>query len=118
MNKRQKKKFEKKLFCKTYYGCRQRKLSLLAERYDVGENDILYIVDSKRMDLKHLHRVCVLKDVNIQPCYNTDHNVNDVDIEFSCNGSSYNDDINNIADELMNNYKNWFDTIARGIKSE
>ena len=42
MNKRQKKKFEKKLFCKTYYGCRQRKLSLLAERYDVGENDILY----------------------------------------------------------------------------
>ena len=45
MNKRQKKKFEKKLFCKTYYGCRQRKLSLLAERYDVSENDILYIVN-------------------------------------------------------------------------
>ena len=26
--------------------------------------------------------------------------------------------VNNIADELMSNYKNWFDTIARGIKSE
>ena len=55
MNKRQKKKFEKKLFCKTYYGCRQRKLSLLAERYDVGENDILYtVIVFDKMKINHL----------------------------------------------------------------
>ena len=114
MNKRQKKKFDKKLNNKTYYNYRRCKLALALKSYTTGENDILYIVDSKRMDLKHIKEISVLKNVTIlQPKLNKDDNSGEFAIEFSCFNTSCNDAVDNAVDEWFNNYKNWFENISR-----
>lgn len=114
MNKRQKKKFEKKLNNKTYYNYRRRKLALLLKSYTIGENDILCITDSRRMDLKHIDKICVLRNVTMsQPNLNKDDKAGEITIEFNCNNTSYSSTVNNKTDELINNYKNWLETIIK-----
>ena len=83
MNKRQRKKFKKKNMYKTYYGYRYSKLLKIAEKHFSGNNDILYIVDSRRGKLKYIHEVKLLCSVTPGVVSNmiTD---NELDISFSC----------------------------------
>lgn len=83
MNKRQKKKFKKKNMRMTYYGYRYSKLLKIAEKHFSGNTDILYIVDSRRGKLKHIHEAKLLCSVTPGVVSNviTD---NKLDISFSC----------------------------------
>lgn len=68
MNKRQRKKYEKKLKCKSYYNYRQKRILKIANKYIQNNNihtddyklNMVYIIDSKRGDLKHIHKVQLL----------------------------------------------------------
>ena len=67
MNKRQKKKFEKKLRCKKYCNVRRERIMMRVNKYalklNLSKNDafnMVYIVDSKRMDLKHPLKIQLL----------------------------------------------------------
>lgn len=93
MNKRQKKKHAKKLYKHSYYEVRRQKIMNAASRYSTGKFDIVYITDSRRMDLKHPVKVVHLG--NCVPCasYTTttkdnskyDDGNKEVTIEFNAN---------------------------------
>ena len=73
MNKRQKKKFKKKYNCKTYYHMREKRIIKIAESYmnDTDMNRLIYIVDSRRMDLKHPVSVKLFTNIRPAPFINT-----------------------------------------------
>lgn len=65
-----KKKQLKKLGCKTYYEYRRKKITLAVSK-DIGKAEpgcfnMIYIIDSRKMNLKHPHSVKVFKN-----CYPT-----------------------------------------------
>ena len=67
MNRRQKKKFEKKLHCKKYCNVRREKIMRCVNKYGQSLNlpkkggfNMVYIVDSRRMDLKHPSKIQLL----------------------------------------------------------
>ena len=62
MNRRKKKKFRKKLNNKTYYNYRRSKIISITNKYK-DDNSILYILDSRRGNLKHLQKVTLLQNV-------------------------------------------------------
>lgn len=75
MNKRQYKKYLKKLKCRSYYSMRQKRIVDIANKYintsrnhDFDAINMVYIVDSKRMDLKHPHSVKLLCDCTPVSC--------------------------------------------------
>lgn len=69
-----KKKQLKKLGCKRYYEYRRKKIILAAskamEETEPGCFNIVYIVDSRKMNLKHPHSVKTFKN-----CYPTGMNI-------------------------------------------
>ena len=77
MNTRQKKKFKKKLNCKTYLRFRRKRIirRCSSQSTDPYQRDIVYIQDSKRMDLKHPLHVYLLK--NTYPVSMGVSNIND-----------------------------------------
>lgn len=65
MNKRQHKKYIKKLCCKTYYDMRRTIIYNTATKHIHSNSDnngfnMIYVIDSKRMDLKHPKKVTLL----------------------------------------------------------
>lgn len=63
MNKRQYKKYLKKLKSRSYYTCRYKQIEKIVDKcYPDRGNAIVYIEDSKRGDLKHYKRIYLLKD--------------------------------------------------------
>ena len=103
MNKRQRKKFKKKNRCRTYYGYRQAEIFRRVSNYiDLKSNDIVYIVDSRRMDLKHFQKVSVLK--NCYPIGTGSDNGDKLEhdsttLEFTCT-KYQNTDIDRVAELL------------------
>ena len=94
MNKRQYKKHLKKLKCKSYYKMREKRIVMIADKYrkpmqplDPYCLNIVYIVDSKRMNLKHPHSVKLLGN-----CYPTSskegNNETSFTLEFKAGGIS------------------------------
>ena len=94
MNKRQYKKYVKKLKCRSYYQMRRKRIMMIADKYiklmqplDPYCLNIVYIVDSKRMNLKHHHSVKLLGN-----CYpasmNKDNNTTQFTLEFKAGGIS------------------------------
>ena len=88
MNRRQKKKLEKRLGCQTYYGFRNALIRNFANRMiqkyeeDHGEgsagNTMICIVDSKKMDLRHIKSLkvffcCYPKAIGTPPYPEMDH---------------------------------------------
>lgn len=103
MNKRQKKKFKKKNRCKTYYGYRQAEIfRRISNHTDLKSDDFVYIIDSRRMDLKHFHKVAVLK--NCCPIGNRTEEDDKQDqheftLEFTCN-TYHSSDIDSVVDKM------------------
>lgn len=95
MNRRIKKKFDKRDGCKTYLDFRLHRIMKVAEKYMTDDNCMILITDNKRMDLKHPQRIRVL--TNIMPVgvgddkpENTGEPIN---IQFNANttvGATYN----------------------------
>ena len=113
MNKRQKKKFKKKNRYRTYYGYRQAEIFRRLSNYiDFKSNDIVYIIDSRRMDLKHFQKVSVLR--NCYPIgYQTSSGYNEpkgnmFTLEFTCD-PYVNPDIDSVVDKFR---KNMVDDVA------
>lgn len=108
MNKRQKKKLKKKLGCKSYYKYRQKVLIQKACRgiknADEGCFNIVHIIDSKKMNLKHPHSVKVFTN-----CYPSTMNgePKEVSVEFSAD-TSYT--------ENVVSYKKLMEAWLQGIK--
>ena len=65
MNRRIKKKLDKRDGCKTYLNFRLHRIMKVSEKYMTDDNCMILITDSKRMDLKHPQRIRVL--TNIMP---------------------------------------------------
>lgn len=66
MNRRQKKKYDKKFGMKSYYNVRRYKIYMMASKYTedpLNGHCIIYVVDSKRGDLKHPVKISLLTNV-------------------------------------------------------
>lgn len=108
MNKRQLKKFNKKKMCKTYYGYRYKNILELADKYNTN-TELIYVVDSRRMDFKHIQSIKLL--TNICPVQVPSLS-EDLDIEFESNT------VNNIKDsDVADIMKQWHDFIEAHDKS-
>ena len=97
MNRRQKKKFKKKLGCKKYIDYRNIMIAKRCAEY-AKEHQIeyyaIYVIDSRKMNSKHPVSVQIL--ANLQPGYPSSGNdlVNDVDqTNFMITFKSYTDEI-------------------------
>lgn len=97
MNRRIKKKFDKRDGCKTYLNFRLHRIMKVSEKYMTDDNCMILITDSKRMDLKHPQRIRVLTNVmpvgvgNDKPENTGD--TRSMEIEFKANttvGATYN----------------------------
>lgn len=66
MNKRQKKKCDKKFGLRSYYEVRRHKVYMAVSKYseEIGleRNPIVYIIDSRRMDLKHPIKISLISN--------------------------------------------------------
>ena len=126
MNKRQKKKFDKKLGCRSYADYRLRRImKAVRNHYDIGSNDILYIVESKRGKYK-----CPLKVQLFKDCYpksmSTGARGNDVELSFTCNSPSemlkpYTDTLNALSDgdSIMTRfYRTWMNGVSGSENKE
>lgn len=87
MNRRIKKKLDKRDGCKTYLNFRYHRIIKLVEKHMTDDAVLILITDSKRMDLKHLQQIRLLqvRPVAIdgdKPEYIGDHPIN---IQFSAN---------------------------------
>lgn len=87
MNRRIKKKLDKRYGCKTYLDFRRHIIMKAVEKHITDDTDLILITDSKRMDLKHLQQIRLLqvRPVAIdgdKPEYTGDHPIN---IQFSAN---------------------------------
>lgn len=97
MNRRQKKKFEKKLGCKKYIDYRNIMITKICAEYAKEhqiEDYIIYVIDSRKMNGKHPVSVQIL--LNPQPGYTSSGNdlVNEVDqTNFMITFKSYTDEI-------------------------
>lgn len=82
MNKRQYKKWKKKLYKRRYYDVRQAIIYKKAlSSCKIEGNCLLYIVDSKRMNLKHpisIRLLCNCEPVTVST------EQKEIDIEFEC----------------------------------
>lgn len=91
MNRRIKKKFDKRDGCKTYLDFRLHRIMKVSEKYMTDDNCMILITDSKRMDLKHPQRIRVL--ANIMPVAAGGSKSEDTDdtrsmeITFTANGT-------------------------------
>lgn len=110
-----KKKQLKKLGCKTYYEYRRKKI-ILAVSKDMGEAepgcfDMIYINDSRKMNLKHPHSVKVFKN-----CYPTGVHITtdskEKEIEFQCVSVSENEKVKSV----VSNYKQRLNVLCEGLK--
>lgn len=63
MNRRIKKKLDKRYGCKTYLDFRRHRIIKAVEKYITDDTDLILITDSKRMDLKHPQRIRLLEQV-------------------------------------------------------
>ena len=75
MNRRQKKKFEKKLGCKKYIDYRNIMITKICAEYAKEhqiEDYIIYVIDSRKMNGKHTVSVQIL--LNPQPGYTSSSN--------------------------------------------
>lgn len=107
MNKRQKKKFDKKLGCRSYYNYRYKKiLNNVSKHMESG--DWLYIVDSKRMDLKHISKINVLKNVHPMLSPSLQQTQSEFELSFSCNPLPLNSECNMISNHIMQELTNIF----------
>ena len=95
MNRRIKKKLDKRDGCKTYLDFRLHRIMKVGEKYMTDDNCMILITDSKRMDLKHPQRIRVL--TNIMPVGVGDDKPENtggpINIQFSANttvGATYN----------------------------
>ena len=97
MNRRQKKKFKKKLGCKKYIDYRNIMIAKRCAEYakeNQIEDYIIYVIDSRKMNSKHPVSVQIL--LNPQPGYPSSSNdlVNEVDqTNFMITFKSYTDEI-------------------------
>ena len=97
MNRRQKKKFKKKLGCKKYIDYRNimiaKRCAEYAKEHQI-EDYAIYVIDSRKMNAKHPVSVQIL--LNPQPGYTSSSNdlVNEVDqTNFMITFKSYTDEI-------------------------
>lgn len=95
MNRRQKKKFDKRDGCKTYLNFRLHRIIKAVEKHITDDTDLILITDSKRMDLKHPHQIRLLKQV--RPVAMNDNKPEftgePINIQFNANttvGATYN----------------------------
>ena len=63
MNRRIKKKLDKRDGCKTYLDFRRHRIVKAVEKHITDDTDLILITDSKRMDLKHPHHIRLLQHV-------------------------------------------------------
>ena len=97
MNRRQKKKFKKKLGCKKYIDYRNIMIAKICAEYAKEhqiEYYVIYVIDSRKMNSKHPVSVQIL--LNPQPGYPSSSNdlVNEVDqTNFMITFKSYTDEI-------------------------
>ena len=63
MNRRIKKKFDKRDGRKTYLNFRLHRIIKAVEKHISDDTDLILITDSNRMDLKHPHQIRLLKQV-------------------------------------------------------
>lgn len=110
MNKRQRKKFEKKLCKKTYYQYRLERIWKVATKYLTASQvttlldgfNMLYIVDNRRMDLKHVQKVQLLEN-----CYpismNNPSGEQDILFEAKPVPTSYNLNFEGLLDFIKEN---------------
>lgn len=61
MNRRIKKKLDKRYGCKTYLDFRRHIIMKAVEKHITDDTDLILITDSKRMDLKHLQQIRLLQ---------------------------------------------------------
>lgn len=81
MNRRIKKKFDKRDGCKRYLNFRLHRIIKAVGKYITDDTDLIIITDSNRMDLKHPHQIRLLKQVRpVAVDYNKPMN-----IEFTAN---------------------------------
>lgn len=97
MNRRQKKKFKKKLGCKKYIDYRNimiaKRCTEYAKEHQI-EDYAIYVIDSRKMNSKHPASIQIL--LNLQPGYPSSGNdlVNEVDqTNFMITFKSYTDEI-------------------------
>jgi hypothetical protein len=63
MNRRIKKKFDKRDGCKRYLNFRLHRIIKAVGKHITDDTDLIIITDSNRMDLKHPHQIRLLKQV-------------------------------------------------------
>ena len=84
MNRRIKKKLDKRYGCKTYLNFRRHRIIKVVEKYITDDIDLILITDSKRMDLKHLQQIRLLN--NVKPiAIDSEYTSKPINIEFTAN---------------------------------
>lgn len=118
MNKRQKKKFEKKLHYKKYYNVRRARIMKIISMHDKDEDsnkngfDLVYIIDSRKMDLKHPKKIQLLKNCYFISSKTVVYDINkSINLEFESK-NIVND--NSTINDVYNNYIGIF----KGYKNE
>lgn len=110
-----KKKQLKKLGCKSYYEYRRKKI-ILAASEAIGEVEpgcfnMIHIIDSRKMNLKHPHSVKVFRN-----CYPTGMNIasdsKEKEIEFQCTSVLENEKVKSVA----SNYTQRLNALCEGLK--
>lgn len=97
MNKRKYKKLQKKYEAKSYYEYRLRKI--LKYGSTKGDNILVHIIDSRKMDLKHPLKISIYKNQVIVS--NPELSSTNID-EFKYTGSLSNPELNKIVDNIKN----------------
>lgn len=118
MNKRQKKKFDKKLGCKSYDSYRSAYYTKLVQSMaGIGPNDIPYFILSKNK--KHIVHFYVLKDcypISVGDGSNTNDN-KELNISFRSNISDEMT-IRDVYGRVYQMYRMWLDGIREEIRQE
>ena len=63
MNRRIRKKLDKRYGCKTYLNFRRHRIIKVIEKYITGDTSLILITDNKRMNLKHPQQIRLLNNV-------------------------------------------------------
>lgn len=84
MNRRIKKKLDKRDGCKTYLNFRLHRIIKAVEKHITDDIDLILITDSKRMDLKHLQQIRLLN--NVKPiAIDSEYTSKPINIQFTAN---------------------------------
>ena len=84
MNRRIKKKLDKRYGCKTYLNFRRHRIIKVIEKYITGDTSLILITDNKRMNLKHPQQIRLLN--NVRPiAIDSGYTDKPINIQFTAN---------------------------------